>query len=62
MYIKSRYEMDDTCPPYNENESPYKRTREDDIFLIKLAEECKDTFDHESDLYKLQQELKNHEL
>ena len=40
--------------PYNEGESPYNRTIDDDLLLVKLANECGDRFSPNSPLGKIQ--------
>lgn len=49
------YFVEESDAPYNENESPYQRTIEDDLLLVKLANKNGDTFKRNSTLGKLQE-------
>ena len=45
---KEYFVMDEIDAPFEENNLPYKRTVQDDLFLVKLAEEFNLELDPES--------------
>ena len=47
--------MDEMDTPFEENNLPYKRTVQDDLFLVKLAEKYNLVLDPVSDLCQLKQ-------
>lgn len=54
---KEYFVMDETDAPFEGNNLPYKRTVQDDIFLIKLAEKFNLELDPESNLFQLKQSM-----
>ena len=54
---KEYFIMDETDTPFEEDNLPYKRTIQDDLFLVKLAEKFNLELDPESDLYRLKQSM-----
>ena len=52
---KEYFIMDEIDAPFEENNLPYIRTVQDDLFLVKLAEKYNLELDPESDLYQLKQ-------
>lgn len=56
MSEKVYYLMDETDAPYENNERPIPRTKEDDLFMLKLVKKYGLELKKDSDLYKLSQE------
>lgn len=54
---KEYFVMDETDAPFEENNLPYKRTAQDDLFLIKMAEKFNLELDPESELCQLKQSI-----
>lgn len=50
--------MDETDRPYEDGESPYPRTLEDDLFLLKMVEENGWELKPDSYLAKLEREIR----
>lgn len=50
---RMRYVMDETDAPYEDGENPFPRTKEDDLFLLKIAKEHGLELKKDSDLYNL---------
>ena len=52
---KEYFIMDEIDAPFEENNLPYKRTVQDDLYLVKLAEKFNLELDPGSDLCQLKQ-------
>ena len=50
---KMYYVMDETDAPYENGENPFPRTKEDDLFLLKIAKENGLELKKDSHLYNL---------
>lgn len=50
---KMYYVMDETDAPYENDENPFPRTKEDDLFLLKIAKENGLELKKDSHLYNL---------
>lgn len=59
MNKNAHYIMDETDAPYENGERPFPRTKEDDLFLLKIVKEHGLELKKDSDLYKLLQEESN---